>query len=132
VAVAYLILVRVHSHTMKTMLIALLAIFVSQSVPIFAKTPVVPVSADRADRLATIYRLRYLSACGGGGHPVLRGDHWEVPITLGRAGQAAGSIHVDTATGVVSYSWHFHSQPTAYPKDLVAWEDALRKGHGAP
>lgn len=80
------------------------------------------VDARDAGRLASGYMFAVLNiGCGGVGAPVLRGDHWEVPLYAGLAGNPQhpnGWIHVDRSSGVVSYSYEGRVYPTLTPKEL--------------
>src|SRR4051812_21308165 len=76
-------------------------------------------SAWEASRLASDYMLRYVSGCGGTQEPVLRGSVWEVPVLFGIAGKPRGAIHVDRATGLISYSYGAQHYPTVTPKELT-------------
>jgi hypothetical protein len=57
--------------------------------------------------------------CGGVGTPILHGTSWEVPVLFGFAGTPNGSIHVDKASGFISYSYGGRVYPTLSPKQLT-------------
>ena len=76
-------------------------------------------SAREARRLASEYMLRYVSGCGGVEESVLRGTVWDVPGRFGFAGTPRGAIHVDRATGMVSYSYGIQRYPSVTPKQLA-------------
>ena len=77
------------------------------------------ISAREAWRLASTYMLCYVTGCGGVTQPILRGNTWEAPVRFGYAGTPRGAIHVDRATGVVSYPYAGQHYPTVSPKQLA-------------
>ncbi len=77
------------------------------------------ISARAARHLASAYMLRYVSGCGGVEESIPRGSMWEVPVRFGFAGTPRGAIHVDRATGLLSYSYGSQRYPTVTPKQLA-------------
>jgi len=78
------------------------------------------ISGNEAQRLASRYSLCVVGmGCGGVGDPILRGTSWEVPVLFGFAGAPHGSIHVDKASGLISYSYSGRIYPTLSPKQLT-------------
>jgi len=80
------------------------------------------VNAREAGRLASIYSFSVLHiGCGGVGAPVVRGDHWEVPVLAGIAvnpQHPQGWIHVEKSNGVISYTYEGKEYPTLTPGEL--------------
>jgi hypothetical protein len=83
------------------------------------------ISAREARRLASTYMLSYITGCGGVTEPVSHDNVWEVPLRFGVAGTPRGAIHVDRATGTVSYSYAGQHYPTVSPKQLAQKEYEL-------
>ena len=78
------------------------------------------ISAREAQRLASSYSLCVVGmGCGGVGTPALHGTSWQVPVLFGFAGTPHGSIHVDKASGLISYSYGGRVYPTLSPKQLT-------------
>jgi hypothetical protein len=128
VAVAHLILVRVHSLITKIIVIAACSIASARIATSTPTTRSTEISADRAWHLAARYYRRHVSGCGGVGQVTLRGDYWDAPVHFGVTGQLRGSIHVDRRTGTVSYGGY----PTVSAQSLDRWFTAVRKRHHAP
>ena len=81
------------------------------------------ISAREAQRLASSYSLCVVGVgCGGVGIPILHGTSWEVPVLFGFAGTPHGSIHVDKASGFISYSYGGRIYPTLSAKQLTQRE----------
>jgi hypothetical protein len=81
------------------------------------------ISAREAQRLASSYSLCVVGmGCGGVGTPTLHGTSWEVPVLFGFAATPHGSIHVDKASGFVSYSYAGRVYPTLSRKQLTQRE----------
>ena len=81
------------------------------------------ITAREAQRLASTYSLCVVGmGCGGVGDPILHGTSWEVPVLFGFAGTPHGSIHVDKASGFISYSYGGRVYPTLSPKQLTEQE----------
>ena len=83
------------------------------------------IPAREARRLASTYMVCYITGCGGVTDPVAHGNVWEVPLRFGVAGTPRGAIHVDRATGTVSYSYAGQHYPTVSPKQLAQKEYEL-------
>jgi len=81
------------------------------------------ISGREAQRLASRYSFCIVGmGCGGVGDPILHGTSWEVPVLFGFAGTPHGSIHVDKASGFISYSYDGRVYPTLSPKQLTQRE----------
>ena len=81
------------------------------------------ISVREAQRLASSYSLCVVRmGCGGVGTPILHGTSWEVPVLFGFAGTPHGSIHVDKASGFISYSYGGQVYPSLSPKQLAQRE----------
>jgi len=81
------------------------------------------IDSREAGRLANSYSFCVLHiGCGGVGAPVLRGEHWEVPVFEGIAVNPRvhyPCIHIDRSSGVISYSNHGIVYPTLTRKQLA-------------
>jgi hypothetical protein len=87
------------------------------------------ISAREARRLASTYMLCHVSGCGGTKEPIARSSFWEVPVLFGYAGSPHGSIHVDRAIGLITYSYAGHRYPTVSTKQLTQEEYDLVHRH---
>jgi hypothetical protein len=114
--VVYLFLVRPMKHNVKALIAT--ALSYGLAIPLQADD----ISAREAWRLASTYMLCHVSGCGGTKEPVARGTFWEVPVLFGYAGSPHGSIHIDRATGLITYSYAGHRYPTVSPKQLAQEE----------
>jgi hypothetical protein len=100
-----------------------IAIFAALTFGAFLSLRAGEISAREAQRLASSYSLCVVGmGCGGVGTPTLHGTSWEVPVLFGFAGTPHGSIHVDKASGFVSYSYGGRVYPTLSPKQLTQRE----------
>jgi hypothetical protein len=78
------------------------------------------ISGREAQRLASRYSLCVVGmGCGGVGDPILQGTSREVPVLFGFAGTPHGTIHVNKASGFISYSYGGRVYPTLSPKQLT-------------